>query len=180
MKNVNIKTRRHHIMKATTYLLVVMLLLTSLLSACGKTASTTTETTTKATQTAPPSTPAAEANWWDKFGPPKYGGTLNLRAWPSLEQVFFDPYLQSGFGGYSVFAICMENPFYTNWYVDRDIQPLLTTQENNLSLVQGALLDTWDMPDPTTVVAHVRQGVYWWNKPPANGPILSLPPLSAK
>jgi peptide/nickel transport system substrate-binding protein len=156
--------------KIAICLLVTALLITGLFTACGKPTSTATPTTTPTTPTTTPSpTTTAQVNWWDKFGPPKYGGTLSLRAWPSLEQVFFDPYLQSGFGGYSVFAICMENPFYTNWYVDRDIQPLLTTQENNLSLVQGALLDTWDMPDPTTVVAHVRQGVHWWNKPPANG-----------
>ena len=157
-------------MKATICLLVIVLLFTSLLTACGKTTSTTTgtTTTTKATPTATPST-TAQANWWDKFGPPKYGGTLNMAAWPGLNQVFFDPYLQSGFGGYSAFGITTENPFYLNWYVDRNTQPLLTGQENNLTLVQGALIDSWKIVDSTTVIAHVRQGVHWWNKPPANG-----------
>ncbi len=178
--------------KTLIFLLVIALLATGLLTACGTTTVTETKTSTvastvtttvgasptatttkttgiietiPATTTKPVNRPAS----WDEFGKPVYGGTFNMRAYPGLDQMFYDPYLQSGFGGYSAFSLAYDNPFYLNWYVDRAVNPLKTTEENNLSLAMGALVDTWEMLDPSTVKCHIRDGVHFWNRPPANG-----------
>ena len=33
----------------------------------------------------------------------------------------------------------------------------------------GRLAESWEQPDPLTVIFHVRKGVYWHDKPPMNG-----------
>ena len=33
----------------------------------------------------------------------------------------------------------------------------------------GCLAESWEIPDDHTVIFHIRQGVYWHNKPPVNG-----------
>ena len=36
-------------------------------------------------------------------------------------------------------------------------------------LMRGLLAESWEMPDETTTIYHIRQGVHWWNKAPLNG-----------
>jgi len=36
-------------------------------------------------------------------------------------------------------------------------------------LSAGSLAESWDIPDPQTLIFNIRQGVYWHNKPPVNG-----------
>jgi peptide/nickel transport system substrate-binding protein len=36
-------------------------------------------------------------------------------------------------------------------------------------LLTGALAESWELKDPTTIYYHIRQGIHWWNKAPANG-----------
>jgi len=38
-----------------------------------------------------------------------------------------------------------------------------------LDTMTGMLAESWEMPDAETQVYHIRKGVYWHNKPPANG-----------
>jgi peptide/nickel transport system substrate-binding protein len=33
----------------------------------------------------------------------------------------------------------------------------------------GMLADSWETPDDTTIIFHIREGVYWQDKPPVNG-----------
>jgi peptide/nickel transport system substrate-binding protein len=33
----------------------------------------------------------------------------------------------------------------------------------------GRLAEDWEMPDNESIIYHIRQGVHWWNKEPANG-----------
>jgi len=48
-----------------------------------------------------------------------------------------------------------------------------SAQINNLANpftnAAGTLAESWELPDPQTVVFHIRQGVRWQNKPPLNG-----------
>ena len=37
------------------------------------------------------------------------------------------------------------------------------------SVMRGALAESWETPDPTTIIAHIRQGVHWHDKAPMNG-----------
>jgi len=34
---------------------------------------------------------------------------------------------------------------------------------------KGLLAKSWEMPDPSTYIIHLRQGIHWQNIPPANG-----------
>jgi len=36
-------------------------------------------------------------------------------------------------------------------------------------LMTGCLATSWDLPDNETIIWHIRQGVYWHDKPPVNG-----------
>ena len=33
----------------------------------------------------------------------------------------------------------------------------------------GKLAESWEMPDDETIIYHIRHGVHWWDKAPANG-----------
>jgi len=39
----------------------------------------------------------------------------------------------------------------------------------NASLSVGQLAESYEIPDNQTIIFHIRKGVKWWNKPPANG-----------
>ncbi|HEY95773.1 MAG TPA: ABC transporter substrate-binding protein [Dehalococcoidia bacterium] len=38
-----------------------------------------------------------------------------------------------------------------------------------ISMLTGKLAESWEMPDDTTLLYHIRPGVHWWDKAPANG-----------
>ncbi|MBV9579870.1 MAG: ABC transporter substrate-binding protein, partial [Chloroflexi bacterium] len=40
---------------------------------------------------------------------------------------------------------------------------------SDVGLLSGELAESWETPDPTTIVYHIRKGVKFHNKPPANG-----------
>ena len=40
---------------------------------------------------------------------------------------------------------------------------------SDVSLLSGELAESWETPDPTTIIYHLRKGVKFHNKPPANG-----------
>lgn len=169
--------------KTLICLLVIALLATGLLTACGTTTVTQTNTTTNTvtsthttTTTGPietvPTTTTEQVTRpasWDQFGEPKYGGTYTYRAYPGMDQVFYDPYLQSGFGGFAAFALAYDNVFHVNWYVDRTVSKLKTNEDNNLPMFVGNLFDSWEVLDPVTIKCHVREGIHFWDRPPANG-----------
>jgi peptide/nickel transport system substrate-binding protein len=45
---------------------------------------------------------------------------------------------------------------------------------NSLSLKAGAIADTWEIPYRGKIVFHIREGVYWHNKPPTSGRALTV------
>ncbi|GAC1314419.1 MAG: hypothetical protein NVSMB2_03820 [Chloroflexota bacterium] len=40
---------------------------------------------------------------------------------------------------------------------------------SDVSLLTGELAESWETPDPTTIIYHIRKGVKFHNKPPVNG-----------
>ncbi len=40
---------------------------------------------------------------------------------------------------------------------------------NDMKLKTGELADTWQIPERGKIIFHIREGVYWHNKPPTNG-----------
>ncbi len=45
----------------------------------------------------------------------------------------------------------------------------LTSLAGNPKLAQGLLAESYEVPDNQHVIFHIRKGIKWWNKAPANG-----------
>jgi peptide/nickel transport system substrate-binding protein len=39
----------------------------------------------------------------------------------------------------------------------------------NSKMAQGLLAEKWEVPDNQHLIFHIRKGIHWWNKAPANG-----------
>jgi len=142
-------------------LLIAMLLVTSLTIACTKT--TATSSATPATTAGQTKTSSTAANWWDKFGEPKYGGTITTSsgvgtAIPSA----FDPA-----NWMNMNTIHMEILFNIDW-TSEDRNPLVGGWLADEAFKNG-LVESWEWSDQQTLVLHVRKGVYWQDKSPVNG-----------
>jgi peptide/nickel transport system substrate-binding protein len=167
-------------MKKTLLFSVLILLLigTTLLSACTETQTTSaTQSTSQSpisttasvtpsatTQSAATSTAAAQANWWDKLGEPKYGGTITF-PYSGLANITFDNYSLIG----SDYQFWLEAMFSKiNWTVDRSEWGYITdfTPEQYIT---GNLAQSWERPDLYSLVIHLREDVYWQDKAPVNG-----------
>lgn len=156
--------------------LVIVLVSLPIFAAC--TSSTTTTSTQQSptiqvtTSTQTPTTMVAtasptEANWWDKFGTPQYGGTITIRT-ASVSGGSFDPDI--GFGGAGGFSTNNQAEGLTmgDWTLDRNTWSY-KQGFTPLEYIKGALADSWEQTDPSTITLHIRQGVHWQNKAPANG-----------
>ena len=156
--------------------LLSLLILVSLITvSCAK--QTTTETKTPVTSqpaqpvTTSPGTTSSPvtgaAHWWDKWGKPKYGGTLNVRT-TSIGAGSFDPIAGMGSAGGFATNVWYESLFGPDWTVDREVWPF-NVGYLPLEYTTGVLAESWEQKDPTTIIVKLRKGVHWWNKPPVNG-----------
>ena len=50
----------------------------------------------------------------------------------------------------------------------------LLSSINDMALKAGALADSWQIPKKGTIIFHIREGVYWQNKPPTSGRALTV------
>jgi peptide/nickel transport system substrate-binding protein len=151
-----------------TILSVVALLLAS----CG----TSTTTTTTAANTQPPVTaskttaaPAGPTTTVAASQKPKYGGTF-AAAQPS-DTALWDPGQGFDLMGFQI-SITNEALMSGDWAKG----PAGTGETDwqygavgRPSLGQGLLAESWQIPDNQHLIFHIRKGVKWWNKPPANG-----------
>ena len=55
-----------------------------------------------------------------------------------------------------------------DWAIDRDKWDL-TSGYTPLDVVKPHLAESYETPDPLTIIFHLRKGVRWHNKPPMNG-----------
>ena len=104
-----------------------------------------------------------------KLEEPQYGGTIMSTIMLPPKQ--FDPFLFHQF--------FMGTRYFTNealFYGDWARGPAGTGETDwmdgfagRFELLEGALVEGWDIPDGHTIVWHVRPGVHWWDKPPTNG-----------
>ena len=96
---------------------------------------------------------------------PEYGGTLT----------FADR--GDGFGSHDQYhghalsnsSLIIEKLGVADWAIDRKRYPFVGGYQLPVYATRGALAESWDQPDPTTYVFHIRQGVHWHDKPPMNG-----------
>jgi peptide/nickel transport system substrate-binding protein len=125
-----------------------------------------TTTTTAPSSAAPTSAtkPTAGANWWDKLGEPKYGGTLTVRT-ASLSSASFDPAVIKG---REAFQFEYEPLFARDWALDPkvwDPNAVFVPSE----YYAGLLVESWEQTDPGSATLHLRKDARWQNKPPVNG-----------
>ena len=96
---------------------------------------------------------------------PRYGGKLiyGRIQWAEHSDVWY-------IGGARDY-ISLVNEMLTigNWGIDRNEWDWLAFADPPLSVWKGALAESWEQPDDTTIIFHIRKGVYWHDKPPMNG-----------
>jgi len=103
-------------------------------------------------------------NWWDKFGEPEYGGTMTIL---TADQYWsWDPY--RGLDFTFTEQLYYENLTCGDWTLDREIFSYEGIWTPNDRYV-GWVAESWDLPDYNTIIFHIRPGIHWQDKFPANG-----------
>ena len=96
---------------------------------------------------------------------PRYGGTITFgRATIGQHPDAWD------IGGFAAqfTSVVLEKLVIGDWAIDRSVFNFRTYAQS-FSIMRGALAESWETPDPTTIIAHIRQGVHWHDKAPMNG-----------
>ena len=99
------------------------------------------------------------------FTAPEYGGTLTYVFRSTVGPR--DPWFGSGAG--QTMSPVLEKLGTVDWTIDRDVFHFVGGYAPPLSALTGALAESWEQPDATTYIFHIRQGVHWHDKPPMNG-----------
>ena len=85
---------------------------------------------------------------------PEYGGTLTF-ATRSDRFGVFDEYHGSAMNASS---LVIEKLAVADWAIDRNRYPFVGGYQVPPFALRGALAESWEQPDPTTYVFHIRQG----------------------
>jgi peptide/nickel transport system substrate-binding protein len=97
------------------------------------------------------------ALWGEDAGPPKRGGILRVRG---RDPVHFDPHLTRNARTHTALSFVYSK--LLRHKVGADVRP-------GTFIIEPDLAERWEVPDDTTYIFHLRQGVTWHNKPPVNG-----------
>src|SRR5271157_5072771 len=107
---------------------------------------------------------AKKANkWWESLGQPEYGGELVIRA--NNDIVNFDPYYSPNG---NIHAAWLERLVSDDWTLDPAVFEF-KAHWRPAQYMKGQLAESWEFPDPSTYIAHLRKGIHWQDIPPANG-----------
>ena len=96
---------------------------------------------------------------------PRYGGTITYARANLGEHT--DVFYIGGFAHHWISEV-IEKLVIGDWAIDRN-QYDWRTFDMPFSVMRGALAESWETPDATTIIAHIRQGVHWHDKAPMNG-----------
>ena len=96
---------------------------------------------------------------------PQYGGTLTYVKKHDTEQT--DAYVN--FRALGITSTVVEKLSIVDWAIDRDKYAFVGGYVSPVSVLRGALAESWEQSDPTTFIFHIRQGVRWHDKPPVSG-----------
>ena len=102
--------------------------------------------------------------WWYKLGKPQYGGEMVIRA--SRNIVNFDPYFAETLT--SIYGAWMERLVTDDWTIDPAVWDYRIAWHPS-KYQKGNLAESWEFPDPTTHIIHLRKGIHWQDILPANG-----------
>ena len=97
------------------------------------------------------------AVWGAEAGPPRGGGILHVRGY---DPPHFDPHLTRSFKTHTTLSFVYSK--LLRHKVGGDVPPGTFSVEPDLA-------ERWEVPDDTTYIFHLRQGVKWHKKPPVNG-----------
>ena len=124
---------------------------------------TTITTTSKTTTTAPMTKPTTTTgNWWDSLGVPQYGGTMNLMM--TRNASVFD----AAFNGTNFSSFWQERLTANDWTINPSVYSYFFSFRP-AEYVWGCLEESWEFPDGSTYVAHLRKGIHWQDIPPVGG-----------
>ena len=99
---------------------------------------------------------------------PRYGGTLTYAT--NMVETGGSDALVNGGSGHLLPMSVVEKPAIRNWALDRNEWGVTVISANTpLWSLTGALVESWETPDDTTIVLNIRKGVQWHDKPPMNG-----------
>lgn len=131
------------------------------------TSPTTTPTTAPTTTTAPTS---GKVMVKDSLGnmveKPKYGGWLTI---VTQESGGLDPAIYNTndvTGRDIIFESLCQNDWKRGPYGTKEHSFVGYADPQYYS---GAIAESWETPDPSTLIFHIRKGVHWQNRPPVNG-----------
>ena len=96
---------------------------------------------------------------------PEYGGTFSHAI--KGDYPVADTWFQHGPG--NLVAPVVEKLGIADWAIPRDQNSLTSTGVVLGIPLRGQLAESWEQPDPLTIIFHIRQGVHWHDKAPMNG-----------
>lgn len=96
---------------------------------------------------------------------PQYGGTITITT--ASDAVYLDPW--NGSMGCSIISFGLEKLAMGDWGIDRDVFSFQGSAYIPLSLFRGHIAESWESPDLTSFIIHIREGINWQNLPPMNG-----------
>ncbi len=100
---------------------------------------------------------------------PKYGGTF--LGWQAADTAAFDCATQWDLMGFSI-SITNEPLLAGDWAkgpAGTGETDWLYNHLGQTKLLGGQLAESYELTAPDTMIWHIRKGVKWWDKPPANG-----------
>ena len=96
---------------------------------------------------------------------PRYGGTLTYGRTGTGEHP--DAWANSGWSHHMT-GVVTEQLTIADWATNRSENDLRLFSYP-MSIMRGQLAERWLIPDPTTLIVHIRKGVHWHDKAPMNG-----------
>ena len=97
------------------------------------------------------------ALWGAEAGQPKHGGILRVRGY---DPVHFDHHQTINFKTNTTLSFAYST--LVRYKVGLDVEP-------GSFITEPHLAESWETPDDTTYIFHLRKGIKWHNKPPLNG-----------
>ena len=99
------------------------------------------------------------------YSAPEWGGTMTIGIRVPKDSV--DPAV--GGAANVIGMIVNEKLGQLNWALDRDDYSFTGGYMTPVYALVGALAESWETPDDTTMIFNIRQGVQWHDKAPMNG-----------
>ena len=95
---------------------------------------------------------------------PEYGGILTYSQ--PYNPPSFDVYIH--YDAMEVVGVVVERLTIADWALDRDLFNYRTSYMPDF-VWRGHLAESWETPDPLTIIFKIRKGVKWHDKAPMNG-----------